>query len=164
MKRTVFCFLFLFGLSTIGYCGQLSKIELTDGSIIQGEVVSFVNGIYTLNTNSFGQLKVDAAKIRKIESPGPYSPPAAEIDSLPMANVNSQMDSVKNQIVNNPEISKTVAGLVADPQFQEILKDPEIVKAVNSKDIKALMSNEKFMGLVNNPKVQEIKDKLKPQP
>ncbi len=161
MKILFLCCLFVLGFSAVAYCGQMSNIELNDGSIIKAEVIGFENGIYTLNTAGFGQIKIDAGKIRKIESLNSSNLQQADLSGLSNTNVKSEVDRLKTKMMADPEISKTIMGLTSDAQFQEILKDPAIVSAVNSGDIQTLMSNQKFMNIVNNPKIEEIRNKIK---
>ncbi len=51
--------------------GELNVIELKDGSIISGEVVSLAGGIYTIRTDSLGMIKLEESKIRAIRSKVP---------------------------------------------------------------------------------------------
>jgi len=162
MKKTaLFCMLCL-SISSIVYSGQESRIELKDGSVINAEIVSLYNGVYTFRGASLGAFSIDASKIRKIES---LNPPAStqdqESQSLSDADVKSKIADLKMRISADQDVNKMIVDLSDDPQMQEILKDPAIVEAINSGDIKKLMSNDKFMGLVNNPKIREIGDKLK---
>lgn len=154
MKKILFCFAFFFlGINTIAYCGQTNKIELTDGSVIDAEIISFENNIYTLNTTSLGEIKVAASKIRKIE--------IASQNTLDTNSIQSQTDKIKQKVMANPEIMKDVSNLANTAEFQDLMKSPEIVNAAKSGDIKALMQNQKFMELINNPKIKEIGNKLK---
>ena len=73
---------------------------------------------------------------------------------------NSDAELLRAKMLANPDVMKTIAGLSNDPQFQEILKDPEILKAVNSGDMHTLMSNDKFISALNEPKLKEIKSQL----
>jgi len=43
-----------------------------------------------------------------------------------------------------------------DPDFQDILQDESIMKAISSGDLNALMTNPKIVKLMNNSSVQEI--------
>lgn len=161
MKKLIICCLCFFWLSRIAHCAQMNKVELTDGSVIEAEIVSQDNGTYTLKSEGLGEVKIDASKIRRIESlsteaaPGPGNP-GSNADLL-----KSEVDKLKPVITNNQEIMKNVAGLVRDPQFQGILKDPDIVNAVRSGNVKALMSNDKFMNLTNHPAIKEIEKEIK---
>ena len=165
MKKTMILSLFL-GLSTMAYCGQSSRIELTDGSVINGDVVSLDNGTYTLNAGSLGEIKVDASKIRKIElkaeNNSAPAAPAAENASMPSSDeVKAKMAGYQNTIMNDPETVKTMTELAQDPQFQALLNDPQVMDAVKSGNVQALMANPKVMNLMNNSKVKEIESKVR---
>jgi hypothetical protein len=154
----------------IAIAGQASKIELTDGSVLEAEVTAIDNGNYTLTSPSLGQLRIPAAKIRKIEIASANTPPAnAAPGSLNAApgSLNdaykAKMNSLSASMAANPDIMATVSSLANDPEFQEIAKDPEVVNEVQAGNIQALMSNKKFMSVINHPKIQEINDKLKDQ-
>ena len=162
MKRVFICCLFLLSLSVAGFCGQVSRFELIDGSIIEGEITSFQNGVYTLKTQTQGVIKLEFLKIKKIETSDKISAPVKiEAPSQPNVNIDkSEIDQLSQKIMSNPDTMKAVSELVSDPQFQEIMKDPDIMNAAKLQDINALMSNEKFMSLINNPKIRQIGNML----
>jgi len=149
----------------------MSKIELNDGSIVEGEITSLHKGIYTVKTGGLSEVKIDINRIRTItaeDTPSVesvnMSQQIANPSALPSNDaIKSEMDRIKPKITNNPDMMQTVAGLLLDPEFQRALKDPEIVDAVKSQNIKALMTNEKFLKLMNNQKLREIQNKLKDQ-
>ena len=61
MKKTVILYIFFLAFSLSGmhaYCGQISRIELTDGSVINGEIISFADGMYDISTDSLGEMKI----------------------------------------------------------------------------------------------------------
>ncbi len=153
-KKIISGCMLMLALNGLAYCAQTSRLELTDGSVIKAEVISLKNGIYTLNTGALGEIKLEASKIKNIEIANQEVNPADNA-------IKSKTEQLKQQITNNPGTAKIIAGLATDPQFQEIVKDPEIVNAAKSEDIKALMSNKKFMNLLNHPKVKEIQNELK---
>jgi hypothetical protein len=161
MKKIIMCCVFLCGLNGIAYCQQASRIELIDGNVIEAEIISVEDGVYTLNADSLGKIKVMASKIKKIEmqntNPSPQStiPQQADVNAI-----KSQVGQIKARVANSPEIMQIITSLMSDPEFQEIMKDPEIVNAAKSEDINALMSNKKFMNLISHPKVREIENKL----
>jgi hypothetical protein len=47
-----------------------------------------------------------------------------------------------------------------DPEFQRILEDSGVMKAVNSGDIAARMANARFMMFLNNSTPREIQSKV----
>ncbi len=64
-------------------------------------------------------------------------------------------------MLSDKETMSLIQTLQSDPEFNKILEDPEIMKAVNSGDIAALQANPRFMMLLNNATVKEIVKKVK---
>lgn len=144
-----------FALSPLAYCGEPSRVELTDGSVINGEVVSLANGVYTVNSSAFGEIKIDAAKVSKIESVKPSLPSInGKIDP-------ATIESYKQSLLNNKENVAALSGLAANPSIQDLAKDPQVVAAAKAGDIQALLNNKKFTDVVSDPDVQETIKKLK---
>ena len=79
------------------------------------------------------------------------------------ANMQSDMSRLKNTMTSNPQIMQIVTSLMTDPQFQEIMQDPQIVNAAKAGDIQTLMSNPKFMSVISNPKIGQIRDEVQGQ-
>jgi hypothetical protein len=150
LKSNIIFFLIFLSSSVSAYCGQVEKIELTDNSVINGEITSMSGGVYTVNT-AFGEIKIDQGKVAKIES----GIPAQENSSA-----SYQLEGYKQQLMSNPQNAAIVTGLAAAPEIQELVKDPQIVAAAKAFDIQALMKNEKFMNVVHSPRVQETYKKL----
>ncbi|MFA4933892.1 MAG: hypothetical protein WC574_05625 [Candidatus Omnitrophota bacterium] len=163
MKKNIILCLFLLTLYAYAFCGQASRIELTDGSVISGEIVSYLNGVYLIKTTSFGEVKIKADKIAKID-PASYQATGAPAgnSAKPAGDLTqSGVDAYGKKLMSNPENAALITGLAADSQLQEIANDPQIQAAAKSGDIQALMKNEKFMDIVNNPKMQEAIKKIK---
>jgi hypothetical protein len=129
---------------------EIKEIELIDGSVITGEVLSLGSGVYTIRTGSLGTLTIDDAKVRAIRPQGSLasSPQAGDIKAL------------QDKMLSNAEVMGLIASLKDDPQFKKALEDPEILNAVNSGDIASLMANPKFLELLHNPTVQNIQQKV----
>ncbi len=162
MKKVIILCAFVLFLSSAAYCGQLSKIELADGSVINGEVVSYANGVYTINTANFGEIKVGGGKVSKIESANLLLPVAAVKPLIQASDpVQSQVSTYGQTLMQNPENAALVVGLTSNPELQEMANDPELLDAAKRNDIQALMKNPKFMNIVNSPEIQEAAKKLK---
>lgn len=165
MKK-LFIFLFLMSIATSSYSGQQNKIYLNDGSVINGEVISFSNGVYTVNNATFGQIKIDALKIAKIEStslPNQAISSTQNLTTNPKASVSvkSEIEKYKAAVSNNPEVAAMVTEIATDPYFQELLKDQSVIDAAGKGDLDALTKNEKFMKIANSPKMKGIAEKIK---
>ena len=151
---TVLCF-----LSTNVSAGEFSEISLTDGSIIYGEIRSFNGGVYTVKSAAFGLVKISESDIQQI---------CPKADSIKKReNVNPETPSVSSDLLalqelmrRDKEIMNLIVALQNDPDFLEIIGDPEILNALNTGDIGALLSNSKFMKLLKNQRIQEIQKRL----
>jgi hypothetical protein len=141
------------------FSGQLSEIELVDGGVILGEIISQGDGVYVVRSDSLGTLKVKESQIRLIRV-GFESSAEKEIVSAPKGAVSSRIQSLQKSMMNNDEVMGLVLSLQKNPKMQELLKDPDIMKAVSAGDITTLMSNPKFIELLNNPEIKEIQKKV----
>lgn len=162
MNKIFFFFVFLFVLARAAFCeNQMSRIELNDGSIIHGVVISLNNGIYDIKSVSVGNLKIESSKVKKIESLN-SSFPADPMQSRPNSvepNIGPYKET-KQKLLSDPETASIVTSLAADPQVQALAKDPQVAEAAKSGNFEALMKNENFMKLMNDPRVQEAAQKL----
>jgi hypothetical protein len=153
MNKAVLPFLALlflcFGTAS---AGELRHIELTDGSSLTGEVISYANGVYTVRTASLGTIAIEDGKVRSISAPDVQAPAS----SPPEAGVRS----LQERMESDPQIMETIRSLKDDPSFRQVLEDPEILKAMENGDMAALMASPKFMRLLDNSKVLDIKSKL----
>jgi hypothetical protein len=160
MKIKNFSILFILIFLSAGvYAGEFSEIGLIDGSTIYGEILSFDDGIYTVKSSSLGTIKVDESDIREIRVQSGNTK-NREYTNPANSSLSSEVQSLQTLMQNNQDIMAIIFSLQNDPDFQDIMSDPGILNAVNSGDIAALISNPKFMSLMNNHKVQEIQKKL----
>jgi hypothetical protein len=153
MKIALFVVMFLIlPLSGVLVAGEIKEIELSDGSVITGEVLSLSSGVYTIRTGSLGTLKIDDAKVRAIRPQGMSSfRPSGQI---------SETRALQDKMMNDQDVMGMIQSLKDDPQFTKVLEDPEIMNAVNSGDVAALMANPKFIQLLHNPAVRDIQQKV----
>ncbi len=163
MKRTPVILIFLTMLMVISICaahaGESAEVELVDGSVVYGEVVSLKNGIYTIKSDSMGTFVISKSKIRAIRfrsqrvNKGIRENPQGTDKSI-------DVQGIQKSLLADQDIFKIILSLQNDPEIQKILNDLETMKAVQSGDIQSLMSNPKFMELLNNPKIKAINKKV----
>ena len=67
-----------------------------------------------------------------------------------------EAQALQQRMISDPEIMNMIQSLQNDPDFQQILQDPEIMKAVSSGDIATLMANPKFTRILDNKTVHDI--------
>ena len=162
MKRLILS-LFLMGIAAAwASAGGIREVELTDGSVITGEVLSLTNGVYTVKSETLGTMKIGESKIRAIREKGHGAAGSAQSGPTGSpASSNVPVKSLQDKMTNDGEIMDMIKSLQNDRDFQKILEDPEVMKAVNSGDIAALMANPGFMKLLDNKTVQDIQNKVK---
>ncbi len=160
MKRTMIFALFLFGvlISTVS-AGEIGEVELIDGSVIRGEIISSQGGIYTLKSSTLGTVKIETSKIRAIRFKPSFETNAKKRDTMPDS-AEAQVQALQQLLLGDQEILRMILSLLNDPDIQGILEDPSIIDAVNRGDIEALSSNPKFMRLLDNPAIQDIIRKM----
>ncbi len=147
--------LFVLAISAqIALAGEIREIELNDGSVISGEVLSLSNGIYTIKSESLGTVRVEEAKIRVLRSKAPVSS-GAQLKGP------SQSGSLTDKMMSDKEIMAMIQGLQDDPDFKKILADPEIMQAVKNNDFVTLLSKPQFLKLLEKPAVRNIEEKVK---
>ncbi len=157
MKNFLICFVVVLSLvAGAAQAGELREIELQDGSIITGQVVSLKNGIYTIKSDTLGTLNVEESRVKIIR---PKSPP--QLPGIAQHNTGSEVTSLQHKMISDQEIMCLVQSLQNDPEFMKLLEDPEVLKAVNAGDMAALAANPKIMKLLENPTIQEIQKKVK---
>ena len=134
MRRLSVCFLLLLFVF-VGelFAGEIRMIELNDGSLLYGEIISLKDGVYTVNTMSLGPVKIEESKIRVIRFKSDDQ--AAK----------EQIQTMQKLMLSDKEIINMIASLKNDPDVQKILKDPALMKAIISGDLETLISNPKFL-------------------
>jgi hypothetical protein len=150
----VFLFVFLCGGV---FAGEAGEIELVDGSVIRGEIVSFKEGVYTIRSEAIGSIEINESKIRTIRFTSQKTSRGAALGASE-GSTPPGSQALQHALLSNEEIVPILLSLQNDPEIQEILSDPEIMDAVLAGDLQRLMSNPKFMELLNHPKVRRIQD------
>jgi hypothetical protein len=148
-----FCFVFFLIAAVVG-AADMRQIELTDGSIVNAEVVSLSQGVYTVKSETLGTIKLPESKIRSIRTQA-----AGRSTDIPGKQADD-MRSLQDKMMSDREIMSLVRSLGEDPQFRKILEDPAVMKAVEEGNIAALMANPQFLKLLDNATVQDIQKKV----
>jgi len=153
MRNLVVCLcLTAGGLDGGVLAGEVSEFELTDGTMIRGEIIAYSKGVYTIQSSSIGTVKIDETKIQVIRVKSDSSP-TRELSS---ASLSREAQALQQLLLGDEQLLTNVLSLQDDPEVQAILQDPDMVRAANSGSIDALISNPKFMRLLLNPKIQAI--------
>jgi len=163
MKRRILAVLVLWG-SLAGVAlsgGKTALIELNDGSTVRGEIVSLVDGVYTVQSSDLGALTIDQSKVRGVRigsavEAGTTAAVPPKPTKAGRISIGEQVDVLRQTMAGNEELMSMVGSLAEDPDFQAVLRDPEIMTAVNSGDLNTLLANPRFMELLNKATVRDI--------
>jgi hypothetical protein len=135
--------------------GQMQEIELSDGSVVTGEVLSLSQGVYTIKSGVLGTIKLEKSNVKVIR------PQSASRGEAAPNTVRNEIQTLQGRMMSDQEIMGLILSLQNDPEFRRILEDPDILDAVNRGDVAALTANPRFLQLLNNSKVREIQKKIK---
>lgn len=146
MRTILICIMFLFISAAFDVsAGEIKNINLKDGSTIQGEVLSLSDGVYIIESESLGPVRIEESKISSITSP---------------ENIKGEIQAFQEKILSDSELLNIILPLQDNSDFKSALEDPSIIEAVNEGDMEALLSNPKFIKLLNNPEILNIRDKI----
>lgn len=156
---TIFVLIFVGAITSNVSAGGIGEVELIDGSVIRGQIISSEGGSYTLKSDTLGTVRIEASKIRAIRFKPSSTRNEKRQDTMPNSG-EAHVQVLQQLLLGDQEILHMILSLVNDPDIQVILEDPSIIEAVNRGDIEALSSNPKFMKLLDNPAIQEITGKM----
>jgi hypothetical protein len=80
--------------------------------------------------------------------------------TVPEQKADTQVEALQDHIQAQPEMMDAIRALQSDPTFQDVLSDPEIVRALESGNTAALLTNPKINHLAEHPAVQDLTKKL----
>jgi hypothetical protein len=156
-QRAYLLLLSIFFASSV-FAAEVREVYLNDGTMVVGEIVSFESDVYTIRSNSAGIVHVDDADIKVIRSKvnAPATETTALSDSAGTSPDPAMIQSLQTEMQNNEQVMESIRSLQNDPVFQEAIKNPAIMNAIQANDIEALSSNPEFMKLLDHPMVKEI--------
>ena len=160
MKKTlIFQIVMIAAMICSAGADEINTIELIDGSVILGEIVSVAGGVYTIRSETMGSVMIEKSKIRSIRFHSQESKKEVG-DTSRTGTEQSEIQGFQQTLIADEDIFNIILSLQNDPKIQEILNDPELMKSVQSGDIQRLISNPKFMELLNHPKIKAINEKM----
>ncbi len=179
MKKILFL-LFVGLLSAqICYAGGNSRITLNDGTTIYGKVVGMSDGVYTIKTDTMGDIKVNSDNVVEISSGSAASNNNRASIGIIDGNARKQSNNLGNRSQNNnssnayssrqqdvnamiqsrmmdENFMENLMQLGSSPEMQSVLDDPEVMEAIQNGDYDFLMNNSKMNDLMNSSEIQGI--------
>ncbi|MGB5452427.1 MAG: hypothetical protein WBM71_00945 [Sedimenticolaceae bacterium] len=140
---------------------SLRIIELNDGSRIAGEILAYESGVYTIQSDTLGQLHIPDESIRAIRSDRSKPAPAGgALVAVPRASTGTQFAEIQSRILNDPNLLAIVMSLQNDPQLLSILNDPVLMRAIAAGDLESLLSSPKILELEDHQTIQQLLQRM----
>lgn len=141
---------------------DMSRLELTDGSIIVGEVLGMSGGVYSVRSPTLGTISIESSRIRSLSNADPAATPVASLAN-PGARYGADIDALQRQMVGNPDLMQMIVGLQNDAALQRAMADPELMALISSGNIDALRQHPSFLELMSHPGIRGIVEQLQPR-
>ena len=151
---------FFFVLTALSIrCGPVlaETLELHDGTVIQGEIKSLQDNVYTVETEALGTVRVPKQNVRTIDSAGRTTTRSPASESSP---TQPQIEAMQLRMIQDSSLLAMLLSLQNNAEVQAILADPEIMSALASGNFEVLMNHPKILALTDNAKVREIIDQV----
>ena len=133
-----------------------SRIELSDGSLITGELVGIDNGQYRIRSTTLGEMSVPESAIRSIQPPGSVGAPVARQTAPDVSAYGPEIASIQQQLATNPGLMGQITALQNDPAIQAVLADPELTRLILAGDLERLRADPRIQRLMEHPGIQGI--------
>lgn len=176
--------LFLLFVSWSGLClaaGIRQRIVLLDNSVIIGEVTEMKDGIYTIHSDTVGEIKIAAEKvleISKLDSETSAAsgksinildrdkkPAKRAVQTQPTSRTMASDDLKAQQERANAQVQSmamqedfldNMMNLSGNENMVDVMSDPEVMDAINRNDYEFLMNNEKMKNLMESSDIKEL--------
>jgi len=160
MKKALLLLSFFTAICTASAFAQqpTQTINLKDGTTIKGQLTNVANGSYTIASPTMGEVKVSADQILSISNSGVSAPSETNVTGLVNDGKISAdaINSVKTNMLQDPEIMSLIQELIKDPQIAEMMKNPSLMQDALSMDPQKIQSNPEVQQLMQNPTMQKI--------
>lgn len=139
------------------------NIVLQDGTVLKGKLIEVKADSYVIQTKELGIVEIKADRIQNIANQAAIpvvNPATPEISASPDANAMQKLTPVAQNLLSDPQISAGVQELIKDPEVMKLLQDPTLLNSVMTMDTKQVQGNESAQKLMQNPKMQELMQKM----
>lgn len=139
-----------------------ATFELTDGSVVIGELLGVTDGGFRVRSATLGDLTIDASRVRVMRQ-GRLAPDPEPAPSPGTGPATGQLEAMQRQMVGNPEIMALIMQLRDDPQTAKALWDPAFLNAVSGGNLATLQEDPRIQELMNNPIVRSLIERMAPR-
>lgn len=160
VKALGLSFLLVMYFISIAWASGLNRFELMDGSVIQGEILSFTQGVYRINSDALGTISLPEEKIRAIK-PAQNSDSKAGNSNQPKEPTDGaqKIDRMQGRMLSDPETVRLIEELQNNPSVQSILQDEELMQAISQGNLNRVSEDPKIKALMKDKTVGKIIEK-----
>ena len=149
-------FLFLWIVPSASHAGVVSQIQLLDGSLIQAEIISFSNGVYKLRSESLGTLSIAEDRVQSIR-PNQLqilgTPNKLQATDPP---IGQKVQGLQQKLISDPKTMEMLIDLQSDPSMSSVLKDKELMQAIQQGNIRKVIKNPKIKKLMKSKALGKV--------
>ena len=154
-----FLFIGIFYFSITG-ASTLNRFELVDGSVIQGEILSYSRGVYRINSDVLGTISLPEEKIRAIKPARKSGSQVNNSNGPNEPNSGAQkIDQMQDRMLKDPETVRLIEELKNNPSVQTILQDEDLMKAIAQGNLNRVGEDPKIKALMNDKTIEKIIEK-----
>ena len=182
-NRFLFLLVLLFAFGAVPYvtAEDVQVIRLKDGSVIRGHVVELKDNVYRINTQTLGEVKVDADKVlviaKESEYVDPQQAPAPQIREgfsrqrdashrssprLPANSVPTPAPAGSDVGHQQNMVNDQVKSMMQDGNFLNKMMDlgsnPAMEEVMSDPELMDAINNMDYQTLMNSEKMQRLMD------
>jgi len=146
----------LWGISVTGHAGTVDQIQLSDGSLIQAEIISFSNGVYKLQSEVLGTLSIAEDRVQSIRPSKPKTPETPTQLKPTESPIGQQVQGIQQKMTSDPETMKMLSDLRSDPSMQGVLGDKKLMRAIQQGNLNEIIQDPKIQTLMKSSAVGKI--------
>jgi hypothetical protein len=132
-----------------------STFELTDGSVVTGELLGVDADGFRVRSATLGELTIDASRVRVMRQ-GPPQPSGADAGGP----ADPGLAAMQQQMAGDPQVMGLIMQLRDDPQMARALADPAFLNAVSGGNLTARQDDPRIQELMDNPIVRSIIERM----
>lgn len=177
MKNTILTVLFLICAGSAFAAGAMQRIVLQDRSVIIGRVVEMKEGVYTIVSETVGEIKIAADKILEISAVGSQTSSndigiidgtkktsSRQASSQPRSlagsdDLRAQQERANSQVQSmamQEDFLDQMIDLSESSRMLDVMSDPEVMEAISRNDYEFLMNNEKMKALMESSEIRQL--------
>ena len=163
----------LLGISPLLPAGDndLQVITLKDNSVVRAQVTEMSGGFYFAKSPALGDMKIPTGEVVSIHNEATAAQ-SADASSIPpksetadaqaspgatgLESIRSALSSKVQDLVSTHEGMNAVMDFSRNPDVKAVMNDPQVMKAIQAGDYKALMQSPAMKTLFDNPQTKSL--------